>query len=76
MFTRFLDTTISLLIKGMFAAFAIGVTLIVVSEFYEPALGKWSIFTAAPYVLIIPVYLMKLILRIYERLTRRLLKNK
>ena len=71
-----LDATISLLIKAMIAAFVIGAVLVVASEFYEPALGRWSILIATPYALIIPMYAMKLTLKFYERTTRSFLKHK
>ncbi len=60
---KFLDGTIAVLTKAMIAAFVIGSAMVVTSEFYEPALGKWSVFVAAPYVLIIPVYFIKLLPR-------------
>ena len=47
----------------------------VASEFYEPAIGKWSVAVAAPYALIVPVYFMKLALNFYKRLASNLLKN-
>ena len=73
--SRTLDATISLLIKAMIVSFIIGAGLVVASEFYEPAIGKWSVAVAAPYALIVPVYFMKLALNFFERLTSKLLKN-
>ena len=73
---RFLDGTIAVLIKAMIAAIVIGAVMVVISEFYEPALGKWSVFVAAPYVLIIPVYFAKFLLKFYERTTRSFLKHR
>jgi hypothetical protein len=73
---RFLDGAIAILIKAMIAAFVIGSAMVVISEFYEPALGKWSVFVAAPYVLIIPVYFIKLLLKFYERTTRSFLNHR
>lgn len=64
------------MIKAMIAAFVIGSAMVVISEFYEPALGKWSVFVAAPYVLIIPVYFIKLLLKFYERTTRSFLNHR
>ena len=75
-FARALDTATSFLIKAMIASFVIGAALVVASEFYEPALGKWSMAIATPYVLIIPVYAMKLTLHLYEKLTGSLIKSK
>ena len=73
---RFLDGIIAILIKGMIAAIVIGAGLVVASEFYEPALGKWSVFIAAPFVLIIPVYFVKFLQKFYERTTRSFLKHR
>ncbi len=73
---RFLDKAISYLTKAMVAALIIGAVLVVTSEFYEPALGKWSIAVAIPYALVIPVYLLKLILGFYEKVTRSFLKHR
>ena len=73
---RFLDGTIAILIKAMMVAIAIGAAMVVISEFYEPALGKWSVFVAAPFVLIIPVYFVKFLLKFYERTTRSFLKHR
>jgi len=60
----------------MVAALIIGAVMVVTSEFYEPALGKWSIVVAIPYVLVIPVYLLKLILGFYEKVMRSFLKHR
>ncbi len=73
--SRALDATISLLIKAMIISFIIGAGLVVASEFYEPAIGKWSVAVATPYALIVPVYFMKLALNFYKRLASNLLKN-
>ncbi|MQG76058.1 MAG: hypothetical protein FI703_01875 [SAR202 cluster bacterium] len=73
---RFLDGIIAVLIKAMIACIAIGAAMIVISEFYEPALGRWSVFVAAPYVLIIPVYFAKFLLKLYERTARSFLKHR
>mgnify|MGYP001401637047 FL=1 len=72
----FLDRIIAILIKAMIAAIVIGAAMVVISEFYEPALGRWSVFVAAPYVLIIPVYFVKFLLKFYERTARSFLKHR
>ena len=68
--SRKLDATLSLLIKAMIVSFIIGVGLVVVSGFYEAAIGKWSMVLATPYAAIIPVFFLKVTLSFFDRLTR------
>jgi len=69
------DAIIGLLIKWMIASMILGAALVVTSEFYEPALGRWSVVIAIPYALIIPMYFMKLTLYFYEKVTGSFLKH-
>ena len=70
-----IDAIIAYLVKAMIASMIIGIGLVVGSEFYEPALGKWSVTIAIPYALIIPMYFMKLTLHFYEKITGSFLKQ-
>jgi hypothetical protein len=73
--SRAIDAIIGFLVKWMITSMIIGAGLVVASEFYEPALGKWAVVIAVPYALIIPMYFMKLTLFFYEKVTGSFLKH-